>query len=54
MASSSSTASNWGADATGVRNRMMLAAPAMPNARTSVVPMMNMISAPETHGNTCA
>ena len=35
------------ASSTGVRNRMMLAAPAMPNARASELPMMIIISAPD-------
>ena len=34
------------ASSTGVRKRMMLAAPAMPNARASELPMMIIISAP--------
>ena len=42
------------ASSTGVRNRMMLAAPAMPNARASELPMMIIISAPDTHSSTCA
>ena len=42
------------ASSTGVRKRMMLAAPAMPNARASELPMMIIISAPETHSSTCA
>ena len=39
---------------TGVRKRMMLAAPAMPNARTSELPTMIIIIAPETHSSVCA
>ena len=39
---------------TGVRNRMMLAAPAMPNARAIDPPMMIIISAPDTQSSTCA
>ena len=39
---------------TGVRNRMMLAAPAMPNARASELPMMIIISAPDTQSSICA
>ena len=39
---------------TGVRNRMMLAAPAMPNARASELPMMIIIIAPDTHSSVCA
>ena len=35
------------ASSTGVRKRMMLAAPAMPNARASELPMMIIISAPD-------
>jgi hypothetical protein len=33
---------------------MMLAAPAMPKARASELPMMIIISAPATHSSTCA
>ena len=39
---------------TGVRNLTMLAAPAMPNARASELPMMIIIIAPETHSRICA
>ena len=39
---------------TGVRKRMMLAAPAMPNARASELPMMIIIIAPDTHSSVCA
>ena len=39
---------------TGVRNRMMLAAPAMPNARASELPMMIIIIAPDTQSSVCA
>ena len=39
---------------TGVRNRMMLAAPAMPKARASELPMMIIIIAPDTHSRICA
>ena len=42
------------ASSTGVRKRMMLAAPAMPNARTSELPMMIIISAPDTQSSTWA
>ena len=39
---------------TGVRNRTMPAAPAMPNARASELPMMIIITAPDTHSSSCA
>ena len=39
---------------TGVRKRMMLAAPAMPNARASELPMMIIIIAPDTQSSVCA
>ena len=39
---------------TGVRNRMMLAAPAMPKARAIELPMMIITIAPDTHSSTCA
>ena len=39
---------------TGVRKRMMLAAPAMPNARARLLPMMIIIIAPDTHSSVCA
>ena len=39
---------------TGVRNLMMLAAPAMPNARARVLPMMIIIIAPDTQSSVCA
>ena len=39
---------------TGVRKRTMPAAPAMPNARASELPMMIIIIAPDTHSSVCA
>ena len=39
---------------TGVRKRMMLAAPAMPKARAIELPMMIIIIAPDTHSSTWA
>ena len=39
---------------TGVRNRMMLAAPAMPNARGRELPISIIVNAPATHSSTCA
>ena len=38
---------------TGVRNLTMLAAPATPNARARLLPMMSIIKAPATHRSTC-
>ena len=42
------------ASSTGVRKRMMLAAPAMPKARARELPMMIIIIAPEMQSSTCA
>lgn len=39
---------------TGVLNLIMLAAPAIPNARTSELPMMIIMSAPDTQRRICA
>ena len=39
---------------TGVRNLMILAAPAMPNARARELPMMIIIMAPDTQSSVCA
>ncbi len=48
-----STVTSFGSS-TGVRKRMMPAAPAMPKARASELPMMIMMSAPDTASSTCA